>query len=192
MDPWKDYEIDLRDTLDDAFRRFGSVSNRQLQRAFRISRQAVWKRLRPLVDSGELAITGVGRGIRYVRGPGHGDFGGIVRGRPDPGDFWRKLGEALPALVYVSVRSAAARVSRRADFEALLGGISLYGRHLVLDFEGVPDVGQPFAEALYRQVFRDQIDPSGALLIHVSQAIQERLDRARFRDEMRPKSDYGE
>ena len=48
--------MSLRDLMKRMLREKGHVTNRDLRRALGISRQGVWKQVRPLVESGELAI----------------------------------------------------------------------------------------------------------------------------------------
>jgi biotin operon repressor len=143
--------MELRAVLRELLEERGHVTSGQLQRTLGITRQCVWKQVRPLVELGELAIEGSGRGVRYVPGKGAPPGGGIARGTevgaPDWHSFWTTLVQDAPRLAYVSVRHAARGTQRREHGLALIADF-LLKRHLVLDFEGVERIGERFAEAV--------------------------------------------
>jgi hypothetical protein len=139
---------DLEPLLKDAFHTCGFVSSHQLQRALRISRQAVWNRLRPLVESGELRVVGVGRGARYRPGSGFDGQTGALRGEGPGALFWNELAREAPRFAYVSILGATTRGTTRAQHaHAILR--PLRGDALVvLDFLGVLSVSPRFLRAL--------------------------------------------
>ena len=59
---------DARDTIRGLLRARGAVATREVAQALGISRQAAHRHLRALVDAGELAPQGAGRGAHYVAG----------------------------------------------------------------------------------------------------------------------------
>ena len=177
--------MDVYFTLNDAFRRCGSVSNQQLQRAWGISRQAVWKRLKPLVDSGELQIDGIGRGVRYRPGPGSSWRDGVVRGGDlTSSGFWVALCAQVKGLVYVAVGRAARGTLRGDHARALLMDLDLR-QFVILDFAGVERVGARFAAALFSCL---EVCSSRLAMINVSKDVARALARARRLDGLRPKS----
>jgi hypothetical protein len=178
--------MDLHATLNHAFSRCESVSSRQLQRAFRISRQSVWKRLKPLVDAGELRVEGIGRGVRYRPGPGSSWFTGSVRGGDaTPTDFWVALAEQMRELAYVSVARAARGTRQAVHARALLEGLGFKG-FVILDFAGVERVSPTFAAALVSSL--QHFTPRW-VLINASTEIDRALARAARLDGLRPKPD---
>lgn len=181
--------MDLRDVLANGFARQGFITSRQLQRAMGISRQSVWERLRLLVQSGELAFDGFGRGIRYVPGPGWPLDRGVVRGGVDQGGgFWEHLTSEAPELAYVSVRRASRGTQRAEHARALVFGLDLKD-FVIVDFEGLDRISDPFADALLRGLAEGGTQ---SVTINACPAVQRSLELARRRVTLHPESDWDE
>lgn len=186
--------MELRAVLRASFKMRGYATSAQLQRALGISRQGVWKQVRPLVETGELEIDGAGRGVRYVPGKGAPIGGGVARGTevgaPDWHSFWTTLIEQRPGLAYVSVRHAARGTHRREHGLALIADLRSPS-HLVLDFEDVDRIGLRFAEAVLFDI-RGGTHGRWVLAINASPAVRRALALARRNERLRPVSGYGE
>lgn len=164
--------------MEKMLREKGHVTNRDLRRALAISRQGVWKQVRPLVESGELAIEGVGRGVRYVAGPGFVRDGGVVRGDVldqwgTPNGFWAALVKNAPRVGYVSVRRASRGTHRKEHGLALVHDLR-FQSFVVLDFEGVESVSDTFAEA----VLFGEYGSFQTIAINTAPKVRLALDRA--------------
>jgi biotin operon repressor len=130
--------------LDEAFRLRGSVSSGDLQRALGITRQSAWERIRRLVESGVLLPDGHGRGTRYRPGP---MLEPASTPWPQCDGFWSALTRDAPSVGYVHLASASRGFSRKSEAETLLLGVERHA-FLVLDFDGVERVQEPFARHL--------------------------------------------
>ena len=65
------FESDVRGTIEALLQGFdGRFKMKTVLRQLRLSRTAILKHVRRMVDSGELVRQGAGPGTHYVRGPG--------------------------------------------------------------------------------------------------------------------------
>jgi len=183
--------MDLRTVLAEAFDHRGSVTSRQLQHALGISRQAVWLQIRHLIESGEVAFEGAGRGVRYVPGPGAARAGGVVRGAQVTDKwtptFWAELVRESSRVAYLCVRHASRGTQRREHGLALVADL----RHqslIILDFEGVDQVSDTFAKAFLAPEHNFRVLP-----INACPRVRRAFDRAMRNQTLRPISDadYG-
>jgi hypothetical protein len=144
-------------------------------RQIRVSRQAIWKQLRSMVDSGELIRQGSGPGSHYARGPG---FGAAVEGAARTSDhegFWAELMSRCSKAAYIELYTTlGANATQRAQAQRVLERLA--GRDLIVaDFRRVGHATEPFVDELlcnWPTEWCARVEP-----INVPSAIQPIIDR---------------
>jgi hypothetical protein len=126
----------------------GRFKVKHILRQVRVSRQAIWKHLRSMVDSGELVRQGAGPGSHYARGPG---FGAVPDGAARTSDhegFWAELMSRCPKGAYIELYTiVGTAATQRAQATRVLEG--LVGRDLIVaDFRGLRRATEQFVDEL--------------------------------------------
>jgi hypothetical protein len=143
------FESDVRGTIEALLLSLdGRFKMKTVLRQLRLSRTAILKHVRRMVDSGELVRQGAGPGTHYVRGPGwSGEPSGIVR-TPERNGFWAGLMAWAPRAAYVELFAVlGATATRRTQARRALDGLT--GReYIVVDFRRVERVTEQFVQEL--------------------------------------------
>lgn len=142
--------MDIRDVLTGCFGFSGRTTMKELRRQTGRSRQALWKHLQKLLQSGELVIVRGEPGWAYAPGPGwpsaqRGALRGTV-GRE--WEWWAWLTERVPFVAYINLSQIAVNlVTRRQASDALA---NLDSKSFIFaDFEGVESVTDAFAVEMF-------------------------------------------
>ena len=171
----------IRSTIEAAALTLGRFKIKHVLKQVQVSRQAVWKQLRSMVESGELIRQGSGPGAHYVPGPGFGVAPAGAARTSDHQGFWADLMSRCQNAAYIELRVMVGTGARhRAQAKRVLDG--LIRRDLIVaDFRGVEEATEPFLQELlieWPSLFFARVEP-----INVSSSIQPILDRVlRLRD----------
>ena len=127
-----------------AFHDRSSVTSAELQQVLGVSRQAIWRHVRRLIETGALVAESAGRGTRYRPGPRMLlPASSLLDARP----FWSELARRFPDFTHVQVQLVARGLSRKADAELLIQALPRRAM-VVFDLERVERVGEAFARHL--------------------------------------------
>ncbi|MFZ5468978.1 MAG: STAS-like domain-containing protein [Myxococcota bacterium] len=138
---------DVKSVVERLARR-GPFGNRQVATELKVSRQAVHKQLRLMVERGELEVVGQGRSARYQRVNQEGQLRGVASGSSPASVFWKELVSELRATSYVELFPVASHFSTRAEARKLLDDCPM-GNRVIVDFHGVSSVTPAFADELF-------------------------------------------
>ena len=180
------FESDVRGTIEALLQGYdGRFKMKTVLRQLRLSRTAILKHVRRMVDSGELVRQGAGPGTHYIRGPGWGGApSGILR-TPERNGFWAGLMAYAPRAAYVELFAVLGpSATQRTQARRALGGLA--GReYIVVDFRRVERVTEAFVQELLSDWSWEMAEMGTAQIepINVAPSLQPIVDRVlRLRD----------
>jgi hypothetical protein len=167
----------VRDVIDQLMSLSKPITTREVAARAGVSRQGAQKQLKALVESGELSVEGKARAARYFKKESRRDelaTAGVLAAKHSP-DLWGKVNQLSEALAEIVNRPALtipipgrapmhaqARMARAQTVEVASAGslFRLSARllladvdcdELILDFNGVQDLGDEFVEEVFER-----------------------------------------